>query len=149
MICYRDIPYGDVAIIKDVWERNRAFHEKISQYFGDLYSELVFEKRIKGFEAFDAEKIKITVAEESEGGAVLACCISTFEGRFGEPHTLHVVEEVRGMGIGKELMRRHVEWLKVNKCGAITVTVACENSKTIAFYESLGFMPNTLQMRLK
>jgi hypothetical protein len=30
MICYIDIPFGDVAIIKDVWGRNRAFHEEIS-----------------------------------------------------------------------------------------------------------------------
>jgi len=148
MVCYRDIPFRDVAIIKDVWESNRAFHAEISQFFGDLYSELVFEKRMEGFVVFDAEKIKITVAEASEGG-VLGCCISTFEGGFGEPHTLHVIEGARGMGIGKELMRRHVEWLKGNGCGAITVTVACENSKTIAFYESMGFKPNTLQMRLK
>ena len=149
MICYRDIPYGDVAIIKDVWEKNRAFHEKISTHFGDLYSELVFEKRIEGFASFDADKLKITVAEESEGAAVLGFCISTIEGGFGEPHTLHVVEEARGSGIGKELMRRHMAWLKGNGCKAITVTVACENSKTIAFYESMGFKPNTLQMRLK
>lgn len=149
MICYRDIPFGDVAIIKDVWERNRAFHEEISIHFGDLYSELVFEQRIQGFAAFEAERIKITVAEASEGGRVLGCCISTFEGGIGEPHTLHVIKEARGMGIGKELMRRHVAWLKSNGCGVITITVACENSKTIAFYESLGFKPNTLQMRLK
>ncbi len=148
MICYRDIPFCEVALIKEAWERNRAFHEEISQFFGDLYAELVFEDRIQGFAAFEADTIKITVAQVSDGDAVVGFCISTLDGAFGEPHTLYVVDEVRRMGIGRELMHRHLAWLKESGCKLITITLACENRGTQDFYETLGFRPNLLHMRL-
>lgn len=148
MVCYRDIPFCEVALIKEAWERNRAFHEEISQFFGDLYAELVFEDRIQGFAVFDADMIKITVAQASDTGAVVGFCISTLEGVIGEPHTLYVRDEVRRMGIGRELMHRHLAWLKDRECKMISITLACENRGTQAFYETFGFRPNLLHMRL-
>ncbi|MCM1988947.1 GNAT family N-acetyltransferase [Oceanirhabdus seepicola] len=148
MVCYRDIPFSEVAIIKEVWERNRNFHEEISKSFKELYSDLVFEDRINVFSSFDKEHIKITLAEDEESCRLLGYCISTFEGNQGEPQTLHVVEEARGTGIGKELMNRHIEWLKNNGCEDINITVSYDNNNTIKFYESMGFKPNTIEMRL-
>lgn len=46
-------------------------------------------------------------------------------------------------------MNRHMEWLKDNGCKIITITVSYENNNTIEFYKTLGFKPNTLEMRLK
>jgi len=149
MISYRDIPFNEISIIKDVWERNRKFHEETSTYFNFLYSDIVFEDRINGFSVFDENHIKITLAEAEGSGNVLGYCISTFEGNEGEPQTLHVIEEARGTGIGKELMNRHLEWLKSNGCENISITVSYENQNAIDFYQALGFRPNTLQMRLK
>lgn len=149
MVCYRDIPFNEVSIIKEVWERNRKFHEEISKFFSDLYSDIVFEERINEFSSFDKDNIKITLAEDAESCNLLGYCISTFEGNHGQPQTLHVVEEARGTGIGKELMNRHIEWLKNNGCEVITITVSYENNNTIEFYEAMGFRPNSLEMRLK
>jgi len=149
MVCYRDIPFSEVAIIKEVWERNRKFHEEISKSFKYLYSDIVFEDRINVFSSFDKEHIKITLAEDEESFRLLGYCISTFEGNQGEPQTLHVVEEARGTGIGKELMNRHIEWLKNNGCEDINITVSYDNNNTIKFYESMGFKPNTMEMKLK
>ncbi|QZY56930.1 GNAT family N-acetyltransferase [Crassaminicella profunda] len=148
MVDYRDIPFNEVSIIKDVWERNRKFHEELSKFFKHLYSDIVFEERINGFSSFDQDHIKITLAEDDEE-RLLGYCISTFEGDKGEPQTLHVIEEARGRGIGKELMNRHMEWLKGNGCKTITITVSYENYNTIEFYQSMGFRPNTMEMRLK
>ena len=149
MVCYRDISFSEVSIIKEVWEKNRKFHEEISIFFKCLYSDIFFEDRINGFSSFDKEHIKITLAEDEDCGRVLGYCISTFEGNQGETQTLHVVEETRGTGIGKELMKRHIEWLKNNGCEDITISVSYDNNNTIKFYESMGFKPNTMEMRLK
>lgn len=148
MVCYRDIPFSEVSIIKEVWERNRKFHQEISKYFKHLYSDIVFEDRINVFSSFDKNHIKITLAEDVDNSKLLGYCISTFEGAQGEPHTLHVIEEARGNGIGKELMRRHIEWLRINSCESITITVSHENNNTIEFYQSMGFRPNTIEMRM-
>jgi len=71
MISYRDIPFNEISIIKDVWERNRKFHEETSTYFNFLYSDIVFEDRINGFSVFDENHIKITLAEAEGSGNVL------------------------------------------------------------------------------
>lgn len=149
MFCYRDIPFSQILIIKDLWEMNRKYHENLSESFGNLYSGLIFEERINSFSNFDKDHIKITLAENSDNGKLLGYCISTFKGIEGQPQTLHVLEDIRGTGIGRNLMNRHVEWLKNNGCEIITITVSYENNNTIEFYETLGFKPNTLEMRLK
>ena len=149
MIRYRDIPFNQVSVIKDLWERNRLYHENLSVNFGELYSNLIFEERIGTFSNFDDDHIKITLAEDSENEMLLGYCISTFKGIEGQPHTLHVLENARGTGIGKNLMNLHIKWLKDNGCETITITVSYENNNTTEFYSSLGFKPNTLEMRLK
>jgi len=149
MVSYRDITFSEVSIIKDVWERNRKFHEEISRFFNFIYSDIVFEDRISGFSIFDKDHIKITLAEEVDSCKLLGYCISTFEGNHGQTQTLHVIEEVRGTGIGRALMNSHLEWLKSNGCDNITITVSYENQTAINFYHTLGFKPNTIQMRLK
>lgn len=149
MFCYRDISFNEVSIIKEVWERNRKYHQEISRFFGHIYSDMVFEERISGFGAFDENHIKITLAEDEDSSKLLGYCISTFEGNHGETQTLHVVEEARGTGIGKELMNCHIEWLKSKGCKDITLMVSYENDNTIEFYQAMGFRPNTIEMRLK
>ncbi|WP_053957337.1 GNAT family N-acetyltransferase [Inediibacterium massiliense] len=147
MVCYRDILFYEVSKIKEMWERNRKFHQETSKFFSHLYLNIVFEERINGFQSFDKDHIKITLAEEDD--QLLGYCISTFEGNHGEPQTLHVIEEARGRGVGKELMNRHVQWLKSNGCSVITLIVSYENDYAIGFYQSMGFRPNTMEMRLK
>lgn len=149
MVSYRDIPLSGISVIKDVWERNRKFHEEISTFFDYLYADLIFEDRMDGLRGFDENHIKVTLAEASGSSDLLGYCISTFEGNRGQPQTLHVIEEYRGSGIGKALMIRHLDWLSSNGCEDVTISVSYENTRTIDFYKSLGFWPNTLEMRLK
>ncbi len=148
MFIIKDIPFSQVSVIKDLWEKNRKYHEEISEFFGDIYSDLIFEERIQSFSSFDSDKIKISVAENSNNGKILGYCISTFEGAEGETHSLHVDATERNHGIGKKLMERHIMWMQNNGCKAINITVAVENTNTIEFYKTLGFKSNTLQMRL-
>jgi len=147
-VSYRDIQFSEISVIKEVWERNRKYHEEITESFKHLYSDLVFEERMCGFDGFDENHMKITLAEDAGSKSMLGYCISTFEGTEGELQTLHVVEEARKNGIGKELMDRHLEWLKKSGCQEIKLTVSSENPSTINFYQSIGFKANTVEMRL-
>lgn len=149
MVCYRDIPFNQISIIKGLWEKNREYHENISEYFGCLYSNLVFEERMEAFGLFDADSIKITIAENSLDKKVLGYCLSTAEGDEGQTHTLHVAEYTRGLGIGKELMSAHINWMKNKGCKNIVITVSRDNADTIEFYKTLGFKENTIEMRIK
>lgn len=147
MICYRDIQYSQISVIKDIWDKNRKYHENLSKYFGDIYANIIFEDRIKHLSNYDSSHIKITIAENSDK-QILGYCISTIDGITSETQSLHVVEDVRGLGIGKYLMSSHIEWMKNNRCTNITLKVAFENSNTINFYNSLGYKENTIEMGL-
>lgn len=148
MFKYMDIPFSQVSVIKDLWERNRKYHEELSEFFGELYLNMVFEERINSFNKFDENHIKITLAKTSNDESLIGYCISTFNGIEGSTQTLHVHENFRGTGVGRNLMNSHIGWLKGNGCEVITITVSYENNNTIMFYESLGFKPNTIEMRL-
>jgi len=147
MIQYRDISYKDIELIKVLWERNRQYHEETSEFFGEAYKGLEFEDRIKGFGDFDSEYIKITLAENDK--VVVGYCLSVIENHDGEVATLHVLEEMRGRGIGVCLMQSHLQWLKESGCSDIKVVVSQENDHTIEFYRKLGFYPSTIQMHMK
>ena len=145
---YRDIPYSQISIIKELWERNRKYHENLSDSFGFLYSDLMFEDRMIPFSLFDNVNIKITVSENTENNEILGYCISTIKGNEGETQSLHVSNDVRRLGIGRHLMNIHIEWMRSKGCKNIIITVAFENKNTIDFYRCLGFKENTIEMRL-
>lgn len=149
MFFYKDIRFDEISIIKELWERNRKYHENITKDFGFLYSDIIFEDRISSFESFDEDNIKITIAIDDKDSKVIGYCISTYEQNKGEIQTIHVLEECRGLGVGKRLINLHISWLKLKKCNSIVLSVDCNNSNTIEFYKSMGFGENIIEMRLK
>ncbi|MFZ5968389.1 MAG: GNAT family N-acetyltransferase [Bacillota bacterium] len=142
-----DIFYDEIEIIKDLWEKNRQYHENTSEYFKELYHSISFGQRMKAFSALNEETLKITVAKSND--KYIGYCISTIIDGKGELESLHVDETHRGKGIGKRLAAKHLEWMKEKNCKVIGVTVSQENESTIRFYNKLGFYPNTLYMQHK
>jgi ribosomal protein S18 acetylase RimI-like enzyme len=142
-----DISYDDIEVIKELWEKNRQYHENSSEYFKELYRSICFEQRIKAFSVFDTETMKVTVAKSNE--KYIGYCISTIIDGKGEVESLHVDESYRGNGIGEKLVSKHIGWMNEKKCKVIGVTVSQENGPTIGFYKKLGFYPNTLYMQQK
>ncbi len=147
MIELFDITYDEVEVIRNLWEKNRQYHEKSSEYFKELYRAISFDHRIKAFEVFNEDTIKITIAKSND--EYIGYCISTITDGCGEIQSLHVDETCRGKGIGKQLVIRHLDWLNGKNCMDIGVTVSQENESTIGFYKMLGFYPNTLHMQQK
>jgi len=144
---YKDIEFKDISLIKELWEKNRVYHENTSQYFGNDYSNLIFEDRLAFLGDISPENTKITVAFNEYNP--VGYCISVKAEAEGEIVSLHVEKEVRGQGIGKLLSNKHFDWFRESKCESINVVVSMENNNTISFYKRLGFLPNTLQMKCK
>lgn len=142
-----DISYDEIEVIKALWEKNRQYHENSSEYFKESYRFISFDQRIKAFNVFNKETMKITVVKNSD--EYIGYCISTIIDGKGELDSLHVDESNRGNGIGKKLVSKHIEWMREKNCKVIGVTVSQENDSTIWFYKKLGFFPNTLYMQLK
>lgn len=142
-----DISYDQVEIIKNLWEKNRQYHENASEHFKKTYSHLIFEDRMKAFSTFNCDTLKITVAKDKD--EYIGYCLSTINDGKGEIESLHVNEGSRGYGIGKKLVTIHLEWMRESCCKVIGVAVSHENEATIGFYKKLGFYPNTLYMQQK
>lgn len=147
MIQIIDISYEEIEAIRDLWEKNRQYHEKSSEYFKDLYRSINFDQRTEAFSRLNEDTIKITVAKNEN--EYIGYCISTIIDNKGEVESVHVDETKRGQGIGKKLVTKHIEWMREKNCKVIGVTVSQENDSTIWFYKKLGFYPNTLYMQQK
>jgi len=142
-----DISYAEVEIIKDLWEKNRQYHEKNSEYFKESYHSIRFDERIQAFSGFNEETMKISVVKNKD--EYIGYCISVIAGSKGELETLHIDETHRGEGLGRELVDKHLKWMDEKNCEVIGVTVSQENKLSIGFYKKLGFYPNTLYMQKK
>ncbi len=142
-----DISLDQIEVIKELWEKNRIYHEKNSEHFKAMYRDLVFEQRMEGFKAYDSDHLKITVARRD--GSCVGYCISTIETEKGELASLHVEESQRGTGIGRMLAERHLQWMGEKNCPTIGVVVSPENNAAIGFYQRLGLFPNALYMQNK
>ena len=57
----------------------------------------------------------------------------------GAIHELAVLPEYRGLGIGKELLRRVFEYFQERGLDTVELWVGDENTQAIKFYRSLGF----------
>lgn len=142
-----DISYDQIEVIKNLWEKNRQYHENSSEYFKESYRFIRFDERIKSFSIFNKETMKITVVKRND--KYIGYCISTIIDGKGELQSLHVDETNRGNGIGKKLVDKHIKWMNENNCKEIGVIVSQENESTIWFYKKLGFYPNTVYMQMK
>ncbi|WP_432401056.1 GNAT family N-acetyltransferase [Wukongibacter sp. M2B1] len=142
-----DISYDEVEVIKNLWEKNRQYHENTSEYFKESYRYINFDNRIKAFSIFNRDRLKITVVKDK--GKYVGYCISTIVDGKGELESLHVDQNSRGEGIGQKLVTKHIEWMRDKNCKVIGVTVSQENKPTINFYKKFDLYPNTLYMQLR
>ncbi len=142
-----DISYDEIQGIRNLWEKNRQYHENCSEHFKEAYRMIRFDQRIGALGMLNKETMKITVAKIND--EYVGYCISTITDGTGELASLYIDEVNRGNGIGKELVIKHIEWMKERNCKIIGVTASQENESTIGFYKKLGFYPNTVYMQLK
>jgi ribosomal protein S18 acetylase RimI-like enzyme len=76
---------------------------------------------------------------ESETG-IVGMCLARKEDEVRHIQALYVLPDEQGQGIGRRLMQMALEWLGADR--PVTLGVATYNTRAIAFYERLGFVPS-------
>lgn len=113
----------------------------------DLVPAFAIEKGAYGKEAWTmaqfkeefAGKDRMYVAAEFAGGLIAYAGVLNLAG-VADVLTLTVADEHRRKGIGRELLRRLIDWSRTQKCEAIMLEVRVGNEEAIPLYESFGFI---------
>ena len=142
-----EIKKDNINLIKDLWEKNRIFHQNKTNNFSYQYSNLNFDERMNNiFDSKDINHYKITGIISQNN--IIGYCLSIIQKNSGELCTLFIDEKYRNNGLGHILIEKHLEWFKNNKCNSVSVNVLIENKDTIKFYESLSFKQNIINMEI-
>lgn len=115
----------------------------------DLVSASTIEKEVYGKAAWSAGQFKEEFAKAPKTAHYLA---AEFEGELiayagvfyvadvADIHTLTVVADHRRKGIGRELLKRLIDWARVKKAAAIMLEMRLGNDAARPLYESFGFV---------
>ena len=120
------------------------FIRRLAEY-EHLENEVVATEALLEEWLFDKEKAEVLIAREGEtpiGFALYFHNFSTFLGRAGiYLEDLFVLEEYRGCGYGKALLRRLAQIALERGCGRLEWCCLDWNQPSIEFYRSLGALP--------
>ena len=144
-----DISYrcGGNELLDDVaplWRQLNAHLCGVASHFQEHYRSMDFARRRRELEG-SKDGLHVIVASDGED---IAYSVSTLNGEEGWVDSIYIAEEYRGNGIGEELMRRSMDWLKAHGAERIMLTVTPGNDTVIGFYERFGFHPRKLIMQL-
>jgi tRNA threonylcarbamoyl adenosine modification protein YeaZ/ribosomal-protein-alanine acetyltransferase len=115
----------------------------------DLVSAIAIEKEVYGKTAWSADQFKEEFAKAPKSAQYLAAEIEgqliAYAGIFyvadvADIHTLTVVSDQRRKGIGRELLKRLIDWARVKKAQAIMLEMRLGNDAARPLYESFGFI---------
>ena len=101
----------------------------------------VIERIIPGLRAHEGSLVFLAYREERAIG--VAVCMRGFSTFRGAPllniHDLAVHEDVRGRGVGKQLLTAVEEEARATGCCRVTLEVREDNTVARALYEKVGF----------
>ena len=113
----------------------------------DLVPAFAIEKDSYGHEAWTMAQFKEEFAGKERmyvvgefGGELIAYAGVVNLAGTADVLTLTVADEHRRKGIGRELLRRLIDWSRTQKCEAIMLEVRVGNIDAIPLYESFGFI---------
>ena len=113
----------------------------------DLVPAFSIEKNAYGKEAWTMAQLKEEFAGKYRmyvvgefGGELIAYAGVVNLAGTADVLTLTVADEHRRKGIGRELLRRLIDWSRTQKCEAIMLEVRVGNIDAIPLYESFGFI---------
>jgi len=145
MPIYIDIDFTDIECLHECWNQNAEYHRNKSEFFREVSSNVLFQDRIEAWK--NRSKIKITNIElESE---LIGYCISSINDNCGYIESIFIKESKRGKGFGRNVINKHIEWMKSDECERINVATVYGNEDAICFYKKLNIFPKKIIFELK
>ena len=127
--------------IRPLWNELKKHHVEVAGVFSPVFARADWESRRADLErkAFD-DKLRVDLV--TCGSELIAYIVSTINHNgMGEIDSLCVGEQYRGRGIGKELIRRALDWMSSEGAKSYTLQVVHGNDRAMSLYQSLGFSP--------
>lgn len=137
-----------IDAIEDLWEQLKVHHLGIDRVHPEGIRQAQFQKRKQEL-IKKGNSLLVELAQVSENSNVIGYCISTIsENKIGELDSIFVEPSYRGLGIGKELVQRALNWMDRREVDAKRVNVLEVNEAAIALYRQFGFKTRQLEMVL-
>ena len=146
---YRDVGTKGIEGVRPLWEKLNAHHADLSPRFGEAMRVRTFDiRKQKLLAKGGADRIRVDLVSVGLDEPAVAYCISTVsDDGVGEIDSIYVKEDLRGQGVGSELMRRALAWLDSKKVAAKIVSVMSDNDEALAFYRRFSFHPRTILLQ--
>jgi mycothiol synthase len=100
-------------------------------------------RRVHGARGFDPSTILLVASADDRDRLLAFCRVAAYpddEGRrIGEVRLVGVRREVRGRGLGRELVRWGVDACRERGVAEVYLSVESENAGALGLYESIGF----------
>ncbi len=115
----------------------------------DLVSAVGIEKDVYGKAAWSSAQFKEEFAKAPKNANYLAAEVDGelvgyagiyFAADVADIHTIRVTEKHRRKGIGRELLKRMIDWARVKKADAIMLEMRLGNDQARPLYEHYGFV---------
>lgn len=141
----------DIESIHKLDEESTKYHKKFDRDFYTISEKWWKIKKDSQINAIKSPTNLILVAEIDDKvvGYIWGYVEIIMKHKIGKIQELIVTSKQRGKGIGKELIKRMLDFFKEKKCIISEIEVFVENLPTIKVYEKAGFKKKEYKMRLK
>ena len=135
--------------IRPLWEKLRAHYAPLLSRFEHETPPFIFEPRRQEIlgKATPGKTRTELVSIVSEAVDIAYCVSTVSPGGRGEIDSMFVEERCRGRGIGSELVRHALAWMKSAEASSKVVTIAYASEEVLAFYKRFGFHPRTILLQ--
>lgn len=137
-----------IGRVEPLWVRLRDHHANASPYFSREIAQATFGQRKEDFS--QREKggglfVCLAALEAADVGYVVAS-VANFK---AEIDSIFVSGSIQGRGVGTELMRRALDWIKNRQATSLCVNVAYGNTRVFDFYRRFGVFPRSINLHMK
>ncbi len=146
--------------VERIVQLNHAlFQEDAGQRDPTMNLNWALEEGVRVFTGFlKREQSVVLLVEDGEGGettAVVGYLAGQMRHRYKmrpinvtELESMYVIETHRNQGMGTALVGQFCEWSQAQGAECIAVTAYVANTRALAFYQRLGFIPRDITLEL-
>ncbi len=141
----------DIYSINELDRESTKYHEKFDKDFYTISEKQWKIKKNSQIKAIQSSTDLILVAETDKKvvGYIWGYTKTVNKHKVGIIQELIVTSKQRGRGIGNELIKRMLDFLKNRKCIISKIDVVVDNLPAIKVYENVGFKKKEYKMQLK